>query len=86
VYAPHDLSSVEMRKFKGRGGVRGGFGTGLGGGEKGRGRRWGDVLDVLAVEPVGEYKVRFSSFSFSFLEVERGRGDGIIADSSLCLR
>jgi hypothetical protein len=52
VYAPHDLSSVEMGKFKGK---FGGGGKGIGGG---RGREWGDVCDVLGVEPVGEYKVR----------------------------
>lgn len=48
VYAPHDLSSAEMEKWKGRRAMVGG----------GRGRVWGDVLDVLAVEPEAEYKVR----------------------------
>lgn len=62
VYAPHDLSSVEMQKWR-RAGIlaRGGK---IGGGtmtrEKGAGRRWGDGVDVLGVDPVGEYKVRFS--------------------------
>lgn len=67
VYAPHDLSSVEMGKFKGK---FGGGGKGIGGGGGiggkgiggGRGREWGDVCDVLGVEPVGEYKVRSPSF------------------------
>lgn len=63
MYAPHDLSSVEMGKWKGKFGG-GGKGMGIGGGKGiggGRGREWGDVCDVLGVEPVGEYKVRLSS-------------------------
>lgn len=66
VYAPHDLSSVEMGKFKGKFGGRGnggGFGAGGKGIGGGRGREWGDVCDVLGVEPVGEYKVRLLPFS-----------------------
>lgn len=54
VYAPHDLGSVEMGKWKGRGGGRR-MGKAIGGG---RGREWGDVVDVLGVRPVVEYKVR----------------------------
>jgi len=76
VYAPHDLSSVEMGKWKGKFGAGGkgmGMGKGIGGG---RGREWGDVCDVLGVEPVGEYKVRLS-FTFAGVSGQtEGNWDG----------
>ena len=49
VYAPHDLSPAEMKKWRQRS------------------RRAVDVFDVLAINPINEYKVR-SSFALTFLE------------------
>lgn len=75
VYAPHDLGSVEMGKWKGRGGRGMGAGKGIGGG---RGREWGDVVDVLGVRPVVEYKVRtppFFLWAYSFLQWGEGNGE-----------
>ena len=53
VYAPHDLSSVEMQKWKWP--IK--LGSVLEG--KGKRRKWGDTFDVLGVDPVGEYKVSY---------------------------
>ena len=52
VYAPHDLSSVEMQKWKKP--IRPGDLLGL----KGKRREWGDTFDALAIDPIREYKVR----------------------------
>ena len=68
VYAPHDLSSVEMQKWKRR--IRPGDLLGL----KGKRREWGDTFDALAIDPIREYKVRGVSdwgfLFFFFLEVQ----------------
>lgn len=47
VYAPHDLSAVEMKKWRGRS------------------KPTTDVFDVLAINPLNEYKVCGSPDSFS---------------------
>ena len=63
VYAPHDLSSVEMQKW--RRPVRPGDELRY----KGKRREWGDTFDALAIEPVKEYKVR--GFGIFWLGVGR---------------
>ncbi|KAL9614227.1 MAG: hypothetical protein Q9167_001248 [Letrouitia subvulpina] len=55
VYAPHDLSEVETLKW--RAAQQGGGGTGPSRLKMRRGRRqWGDAFDVLALNPISEYK------------------------------
>ncbi|KAI4216763.1 MAG: hypothetical protein LQ351_000712 [Letrouitia transgressa] len=55
VYAPHDLSEVETLKW--RAAQYGGPGTAKWKMRRGR-RQWGDAFDILALNPISEYKAQ----------------------------